>query len=144
MSKNRVLAYLEKLESEKTNQLDEVQQETINEEKEPEKKVFLPGQHVIYKRYLLNTEYPPKDTYNQVEVPEGYQVLHLESYIREATLGTHASATKGFFIWFINNKRVEVEPVVSNNNPLIYEYSAPGRVIETMIEEKGPELKLTP
>ncbi len=110
------------------------------------KKTFYPDQHVFFKRYYIE-DYHQSYNYHldqilggQIDVPEGYQVLSLQPIVGTTN---HFVETYGVDVWYINNKRVEVEPV---NNEYLgrYDYSEPGTVVETMIEEMGPELKLKP
>ena len=114
---------------------------------ELKKKTFHPGTHVYFKRYYIANHVQDYfyRSYNvlggQVDVPEGYQVLSLQQVI--GTSNDTNVKTHGVDVWFINVKRVEVEPV-HNEYLGIYDYSEPGTVVETKVEEKGPELLLRP
>ena len=116
------------------------------EAEEGKKKKFRPGTHVFFKRYYFADccqgyyFHVWEVLGGQIDVPEGYQVLAIHPVT--ATEEEHVESV-GVDVWYINNKRVEVEPVhnVYFDN---YDYSEPGKVVETMTEEMGPSLKLSP
>ena len=117
--------------------------EVVEEEKKVEKKTYKAGEHVFFKRYRMTTGsgyYAEEFTGGQITIPEGYEILDIENYAEYVGKG---SQTGGFDVWFIKNKDVEVEPVY-NAKIKAYDYSEPGTIVETMDEEKGPELKLIP
>ncbi len=116
---------------------------TEEEAKKTEKKTFHPGQHVLFKRYSLAryTGSFGSVRSGQLEIPEGYQVLSIQNVVRTSI---HDDVeTYGVDVWLINSRRVVAEPIY--NEPLdIYDYSEPGTVVETMVEEQSPMLVFKP
>ena len=98
-----------------------------------ENKTYDAYEHVFYKRYDTRTEkgYSENVYGGQIEIPYGYEILDIENFNEKIGYG---SQTRGFDVWFINNKPVEVKAVY---NPAIdgYDYSEPGTVIEKDLEE---------
>lgn len=105
-------------------------------ETSPGSKEFEAGQHVFMIRYDLLEElgYEIANNINSlsITIPEGYEILSMENF---TGLGTNIGTgqTYGVDIWFINNKKVLVEPFY-NEKFEHYDYSRPGKVIE--LEEK--------
>ena len=131
------------MEEIKTNEKPYLAAETEETVKAGKKKTFAPGQHILFKRYSLSRY---TDSFGvvrggQLEIPEGYQIISIQNVIRTSMFG--GTETYGVYIWLINYKKVSVEAVY--NEPLrIYDYSEPGTVIETMVEEESPTLTFTP
>lgn len=118
----------------------------VPEEEKETKKEFRPGEHVIFKRFVVNTcnhtEEADFTFGSKLEIPEGYQIVSFKT----KTYSTWNDGGRLFDrmfveIWCINNKRVLVTPVY-NERLRKYDYSVPGTVVETMVEEPGPELSL--
>ena len=128
------------VKSEKTKPTTE--QINIQEIQTPNSKIYEPYEHVFYLRYdTLTQKNISKDVYGgQIVIPKGYEILEIENFNENFSNG---SQTGGFDVWFINNKKVEVQPVY---NEAIggYDYSEPGKVIEMELEENNKTLSLTP
>lgn len=105
------------------------------------KKTFHPGEHLFFKRISLSKYTGAyRDIHGgQIEVPEGYQVLCVQNITGSSINGSVEGY--GFDIWFINVKTVEAS-LVRNQALDIYDYSEPGTVVETLVEEPSPTLGL--
>ena len=118
---------------------------STEEAKTIRKKVFHPGEHIFFKRLcisdLINRSFysPNRVSGGQIEVPEGYQLIAIKDYTFKD--GYDDSITCGYDLWYMNTKEVEVTPVY-NEVFNTYDFSEPGTVVETLVEEKGPELKM--
>lgn len=117
----------------------EMEQIAIEEQVKPENKTYAPYEHVIFKRYILNNAYVEEIYGGQVIIPEGYEILEIESVTKKSGYG---SRTAGFDVWFINTKPVEAEAVY-NQSFEYYDYSEPGKVIELELQEESPTLTKT-
>ena len=109
-------------------------------EMQPEKKIYLPYEHVFFTRYYIaKGKYSEKILGGQIEIPAGYEILEIENFNEKYGYG---SQTGGFDVWFINNEPVEASPVY---DPVLkkYDYSEPGSVVDMSLQEEGPELSKT-
>ena len=129
--------------TENAKQQPAVEQIALEEVRVPANKVYAPYEHVFYLRYdcLTEKKYSEKVFGGQIVVPEGYEILEIENFNEYVGYG---SQTRGFDVWFINNKTVEAHAVY-NEATKGYDYSEPGTVIEDeLVEETNPSLTLTP
>ena len=119
----------------------------ISSEEQDKKKEFRPGEHLIFKRIITKTNHYGynKEEFSlggKLNIPEGYQILtsHASS-LRSWDKASGSFDIVGIDIWLINTKRVRVTPVY-NQRTEEYDYSEPGVVVETLIEEPEPPLRL--
>ena len=128
---------------ENTKQKPVVEQVAMQEVQVPANKVYEPYEHVFYLRYdnLTEEKYSEKVYGGQIVIPEGYEILEIENFNEYIGYG---SQTRGFDVWFINNKKVEAKAVF-NEATGAFDYSEPGTVIEEeLVEEESRSLTLTP
>ncbi len=119
-----------------------VEQVAVEEVQAPKSRTYEPYEHVFYLRYdnLTNERYSENVYGGQIVIPEGYEILEIENFNEDIGYG---SQTKGFDVWFINTKKVEVQPVY-NEATGAYDYSEAGTVIEEeLVEENEKSLTLT-
>lgn len=119
----------------------------IPSEEKDKKKEFRPGEHLIFKRIVTKTNHYgyKKEEFSlggKLSIPEGYQILtsHASS-LRSWDRASGSFDIVGIDIWLINTKRVRVTPVY-NQRTEEYDFSEPGVVVETLIEEPEPPLRL--
>lgn len=118
-----------------------VEQVAVQEVQAPENRTFEPYEHVFYLRYdtLTKKEFSERVYGGQIVIPEGYEILEIENFNEYRGYG---SQTRGFDVWFINTKKVEVKPVY-NEAIGAYDYSEAGTVIEEeLVEEDTKSLTL--
>ncbi len=120
----------------------------INKEEINQRKILRPGEHIFSRRkllteHVLESEVKKFEYGNQVIVPEGYQVLSINTIDAPGKDAYMSSIYRSVIleIWYINVKRVELKPNY-NFNMREYDYSEPGTVVETMVEEEAPTLGL--
>ena len=129
--------------------MNDVFTKVIPKEETIKEKEFHPGEHVIFRRTSLRM--PSYEILNKdfalggkLEVPEGYQIMSFKTETIETTETNFRTFDNVCVdIWFINNKRVKVTPTF---NCILgrYDYSAPGTIVETMVDEPAPKLTFTP
>ena len=132
--------YKEEASKKETEEIVQVQPTEVPR-REEETKVFEIGRHIFSQRFFTRRVQNQELSGNQINIPEGYEVLEIENFNGGTSYGY--SVTSGYDVWFINTQVVEATEVY-NETINDYEYSAPGRVITPTVEQEGPTLKLTP
>ena len=120
----------------------------IPSEERSAKKILQPGEHMVFKRIIIDVNSFKQKTHSfslggEVELPQGYKIISFNT----STLSTAERINNSYDnialdVWFINTETVEVTPTF-NEVTSRYEYCDLGRVLQKN-EDLGTGFRLRP